>query len=58
MESVTRKHTLSPEGKMTINVRLNEINTIIHLKKYSVCPRILILYSNSYITENTITLYR
>jgi hypothetical protein len=60
VHGVSDKKTYSrkpPKGKMTIKVRLNEINTIIHLKKYSVYPKILILYSNSYISENITTLY-
>jgi len=61
LHGVSDKKTYSlkpPEDKMTVKIKLNEINTIIHLKKYSVYPRILILYSNSYISENTITFYR
>jgi len=60
VHGVSDKKTYShkiPKGKMTIKVSLNEINTIIHLTKYSVYPKILMFYSNSYISENTITLY-
>jgi len=61
IHGVSDKKTYSlklPEGKMTVKIRLNEIDTIMNLKKYSAYPRILILYWNSYISENTITLYR
>jgi len=54
VHGVSDKKTYSlkpPKGKMTIKTRLNEIYTIIHITKYSVCPRVLMLYSNSYISD-------
>jgi len=47
IHGVSDKKTYSlklPEGKMTVKIRLNEIDTIMNLKKYSAYPRILILY--------------
>jgi hypothetical protein len=61
VHGVSDKKTLPlkpPEGRLTVKTRLNEINKNFQLTKYFVFPRILILYSNSYISENIVTVYR